>query len=42
MYSIIKAKTNSRSFKKFLEKDFPRLAYEWYLRMCVNCKYEER
>ena len=40
LYSLIKTKYNSISFQKFLENKIPRKAYNWFIRMQMNCKYE--
>lgn len=41
LYALLKTKHNSISFKRFLENEIPRNAYSWFIRMQVNCKYDE-
>ncbi len=42
MYGVLKAKHNSKSFQRFIERDFPDKTYKWFVRMQINCKYEDR
>ena len=40
LYSILKAKHNSRSFQRFMEKELSSKSLSWFVRMQVRCKHE--
>ncbi len=39
MFAAMKAKYNSRSFRRFIENKFPRKCYGWFVRMQMRTQY---